>query len=225
MPMPGGISISQIIAHGWPILSVLLGMSLVSLFLILERFPLIREYAQKRAQLDAQIKALLEQGDRQAAYDLARRSGPSYGRVYARLIATGADAGRESLEKELWCAVQETIQTLERNIVYLGTIASTAPFVGLLGTVIGVIRAFGDMGAAGGGGFDVVSTGIAEALVATATGLFVAIPAVIGFNYLNQRIQSVATSLEVGSQRLINNLLLTAQAGPQNRGKVRGGQE
>lgn len=223
--MQGGITVTQIIAHGWPILSVLLGMSLFSLFLILERYPLIREYGQKKAQLEAQIKALLEQGDRQAAYELARRSGPSFGRVYARLIATGADAGREALEKELWCAVQETIQTMEKNIIYLGTIASTAPFVGLLGTVIGVIRAFGDMGAAGGGGFDVVSIAIAEALVATATGLFVAIPAVIGFNYLNQRIQSAATSLEIGSQRLINNLMATAQVSTKSKARATGGDE
>src|SRR5262249_51996201 len=75
------------------------------------------------------------------------------------------------------------------------TVGSIAPFVGLLGTVVGIIAAFQGIGATGSGGIGAVSTGIAEALVETAFGLMVAIPAVILFNYLNARISSIELAL------------------------------
>lgn len=77
---------------------------------------------------------------------------------------------------------------LERFVAILGTIGANAPFIGLLGTVLGIIRAFNDMATSGLSGMDNISGGIAEALVATAVGLMVAIPAVVFFNLLNKRI-------------------------------------
>jgi biopolymer transport protein ExbB len=92
---------------------------------------------------------------------------------------------------------------LRRGLNILATVGSIAPFVGLLGTVIGIIAAFQGIGAAGSGGIAAVSTGIAEALVETAFGLMVAIPAVILFNYLNARV----TGMEIALARSLGELL------------------
>jgi biopolymer transport protein ExbB len=92
---------------------------------------------------------------------------------------------------------------LRRGLNILATVGSIAPFVGLLGTVIGIIAAFQGIGAQGSGGIAAVSTGIAEALVETAFGLMVAIPAVILFNYLNARV----TGMEIALARSVGELL------------------
>jgi biopolymer transport protein ExbB/TolQ len=84
---------------------------------------------------------------------------------------------------------------LRRGLNIVATVGSIAPFVGLLGTVIGIIAAFQGIGATGSGGIQAVSTGIAEALVETAFGLMVAIPAVILFNYLNSRVANIELAL------------------------------
>jgi biopolymer transport protein ExbB len=92
---------------------------------------------------------------------------------------------------------------LRRGLNILATVGSIAPFVGLLGTVIGIIAAFQGIGSAGSGGIAAVSTGIAEALVETAFGLMVAIPAVVLFNYLNARV----TGMEIALARSLGELL------------------
>jgi biopolymer transport protein ExbB len=85
---------------------------------------------------------------------------------------------------------------LERNLAFLGTLGSNAPFIGLFGTVIGIIKAFHDLAKNQAGGVTVVMAGISEALVATAVGLLVAIPAVVAFNYFNRRVRTKMTEVD-----------------------------
>ena len=85
---------------------------------------------------------------------------------------------------------------LERNLAFLATLGSNAPFVGLFGTVLGIIKAFHDLAGNQAGGPSVVMAGISEALVATAVGLMVAIPAVVAFNYFNRRVRSFMCKVE-----------------------------
>ena len=85
----------------------------------------------------------------------------------------------------------------------LGTLGNISPFIGLFGTVVGIIKAFRDLALAGTGGPAVVARGIAEALVSTAAGLLVAIPAVIIYNYFTRRVKAVSVKMEVASTRLI----------------------
>src|SRR3989339_396660 len=92
---------------------------------------------------------------------------------------------------------------LERYLGVLGTLGNVAPFIGLFGTVVGIIKAFQDLALAGGGGPAVVARGIAEALVATAAGLVVAIPAVIIYNYFTRKVKSLSGGMEVASTRLL----------------------
>jgi len=97
-----------------------------------------------------------------------------------------------------------TASDLKKGVTALATIGSTAPFVGLLGTVIGVINAFVGIGATGTGSIGAVSVGIAEALIETALGLFVAIPAVWFYNYLSNRLEYFNVEMDNSSSELVD---------------------
>jgi biopolymer transport protein ExbB/biopolymer transport protein TolQ len=100
----------------------------------------------------------------------------------------------------------EQVAQLKQGLGVLATTGATAPFVGLLGTVVGVVNAFSGMAVAGGGGIAAISAGIAEALVATAVGLLVAIPAVWLYNYFTNRIEFVAMELTYAVEELVDYL-------------------
>ena len=105
-----------------------------------------------------------------------------------------------AMEREI---TVETIK-LERFISIVGSIGGTAVYIGLLGTVIGIMRAFSDIGKAGSGGMDVVTVGIAEALVCTAAGLLVAIPAVLSYNWFTRKIDNFVIDMELAASELID---------------------
>jgi biopolymer transport protein ExbB/biopolymer transport protein TolQ len=98
------------------------------------------------------------------------------------------------------------LSEFKRGLGVLGTVGSTAPFVGLLGTVMGIVNAFQSMAATGSGGLGTVSAGIAEALVTTAFGLLVAIPAVMFFNYFQGWIESRSVDISEASNELLDVL-------------------
>jgi len=95
---------------------------------------------------------------------------------------------------------------LEQSVSWLATVASAAPFVGLFGTVWGIMSSFQSIGATGQASLAVVAPGISEALIATAIGLFAAIPAAIAYNFLNSKIKSQALTLDSFNQDLLNLL-------------------
>jgi biopolymer transport protein ExbB/TolQ len=102
----------------------------------------------------------------------------------------------------------EETQKLRKHLWILGTVASSAPFIGLLGTVIGIIRSFESMAVAGTGGFAVVAAGISEALVATALGLAVAIIAVMFYNYFQTRIASLNGLFRIQVAKVLQDAIL-----------------
>ena len=97
----------------------------------------------------------------------------------------------------------ETIQ-LERYTSIVGTIGNIAVYIGLFGTVLGIIRAFHDIANVGGGGMNIVIGGVAEALICTATGLSVAIPAVVAYNYFSKRIDNFVNDMEMAASELLD---------------------
>ena len=101
---------------------------------------------------------------------------------------------------------QREIQTLKRGQSIVATVSSTAPFVGLLGTVMGIVNSFQAMASSGSGGLGTVSAGIAEALVTTAFGLLVAIPAVMAFNWLQTWVDARAVDLAESSNELLDTV-------------------
>lgn len=117
---------------------------------------------------------------------------------------------------------QLEIQQLRRGQGILGTVSSTAPFVGLLGTVMGIVTAFEQMGATGSGGLASVSSGIAEALVTTAIGLLVAIPAVFAFNFLQGWVDARAVDLAASSNEFLDYVARQAHGEEHSRSYQRG---
>ena len=105
-----------------------------------------------------------------------------------------------------------TVNDLRRGLGALATVGSTAPFVGLLGTVAGIITAFQAMAATGSGGLGAVSAGIAEALITTAFGLLVAIPAVMMFNYLTNRVEDMQVDITDSATELVDFFMKEGRA-------------
>ncbi len=110
------------------------------------------------------------------------------------------------LERTAQTAASEAITALERKLTWLATIAQTAPFVGLFGTVMGVVDAFHGLGSAGAATLRAVAPGISEALITTAAGLFVAVPAVVAYNQFTARIRIFASATDDFCRELLNSL-------------------
>jgi biopolymer transport protein TolQ len=110
------------------------------------------------------------------------------------------------LERSAQTAASESITALERRLTWLATIAQTAPFVGLFGTVMGVVEAFQGLGSAGAATLRAVAPGIADALITTAAGLFVAVPAVVAYNQFTARIRIFASATDDFCRELLNSL-------------------
>jgi biopolymer transport protein ExbB len=121
--------------------------------------------------------------------------------IHYGLIHSGRS--RHDLEELMTTKLKEEKVKLERFLGVLGTLGNISPFIGLFGTVVGIIKAFRDLAASGTGGPSVVARGIAEALVATAAGLLVAIPASILYNYFMRRLKVVTVDMEIASARLL----------------------
>jgi biopolymer transport protein ExbB len=118
----------------------------------------------------------------------------------------------DALNREIARAKEIEVAGLKRGLGGLASISSAAPFIGLFGTVIGIINAFRSMAESGQGGLGAVSAGIAEALFTTATGLLVAIPAVMAFNYFNGRIEEFSVGMNDIAGQMLGHLLRTAKA-------------
>ena len=114
---------------------------------------------------------------------------------------------------------------LRRGIWIIGTVGSLAPFVGLFGTVVGIIRAFGDLAGGSGGGFAVVATSLSEALIATAAGLGVAIVALVLYNYLNTRVTSITATYARATERLVQAILFLESGATRDGGEPGSGGE
>jgi biopolymer transport protein TolQ len=110
------------------------------------------------------------------------------------------------LERSAQTAASEAITALERRLTWLATIAATSPFVGLFGTVMGVVDAFHGLGTAGAATLRAVAPGISEALITTAAGLFVAVPAVVAYNQFAARIRVFSAATDDFCRELLNSL-------------------
>src|SRR5262245_57506322 len=126
--------------------------------------------------------------------------------VARALAGAPAGAAREIHDHAVRRHLLATATDLRRGLSLLATVGSTAPFIGLFGTVVGIINAFHAIAAAGSGGMAVVSGGIAEALVATGLGIFVAIPAVVSFNHFTGKLETVQVEMNRASSQLVNCL-------------------
>lgn len=127
-----------------------------------------------------------------------------YEEMERQVKSHGALSNRSALERSLQIGVSEELAKLERNMNWLATTASVTPFIGLLGTVLGIIKAFIDLAAQGSTSLRTVGPGIALALVATAVGLFAAIPAAIAYNYFGHNIREIGARMDDFALEFLN---------------------
>jgi biopolymer transport protein ExbB/TolQ len=198
------VTIGDMLLQGWPVLSILLAMSVFSITIIVDRARAIRRARlNARAFVGRAIRIIQEEGVARAV-EFCRKYDKPVAAVSAEvLLQQGKRAARE---RALQHAMQEQVRDLETMVPVLGTIASTAPFIGLFGTVLGIIKAFASIAANTGGGPEVVAAGIAEALITTACGLVVAIPALAGYNYCIHQVEVVMGDVELAVYDLVEAL-------------------
>ncbi len=127
-----------------------------------------------------------------------------YEEVSRQVKSRGSLANHDAISRSLQLGTNEQLARLEQNLSWLATIASVSPFIGLLGTVLGIIRAFEGLGSAGSTSLTAVGPGIAEALIATAAGLFAAIPAAIFYNHFGHALKDMGARMDDFSLEFMN---------------------
>ena len=186
---------------GWVIYLLLLA-SVLTVAVIVERFVVQRRERRAFMAFRNRVVALLDKGDVAGATD-AVKPVPGAAASILRAGLARPEAGPAAVEERLAAARIEGKYQLERRLWVLGTLGNNAPFVGLFGTVLGVIKAFGDLAGSATAGPEVVMAGLSEALIATAVGLLVAIPAVMAYNYLMKRAGELLADTDALSRRLL----------------------
>ncbi len=201
---------------GGAVMACLALLSLVSVGMILDKKRRFRSARRQSEMFKPAFKKFLRGGDIQELMEAVRLHPNSYvaqvvsGGIYEYegVRKRGGDplASLELVQSAVRDSMSETLIELKRGLGFLATIGSTAPFIGLFGTVVGIINAFRSIAATGSGGMSVVSGGIAEALVSTALGIFVAIPAVVAFNHFTGKIETFQVEMNRASSQLVNRL-------------------
>jgi biopolymer transport protein ExbB len=181
----------------WPIILC----SIVAAAIILERLWTLQDRRVLPPDLTRRVWQLVESGQINDKVILALEQNSPLGKVLAAGLAN-RHRSREILMERLEDAGRHAIHELERFLNALGTIAGISPLLGLLGTVTGIIKAFNAINAGGMGDPRALSGGIAEALLTTAAGLCVAIPALIGYRYLRGRVERIIVEIEKDAMRL-----------------------
>jgi len=198
----------------------LLGMSIWSIAVMFEKFLTYRNAVKQSVEFLPIVMKHLRSNDLEGAIAASKKYPKSH---LAKVLSAGLqeflnekEGGAtvdviEAVRRALERATVLTAAELKAKLGGLGTIGSTAPFVGLFGTVLGVITAFQGMAKSGSGGLGSVSAGIAEALIETAFGLFVAIPAVMAYNYFQGRIERFDVEMSNSASELVDFFLKQRQ--------------
>jgi biopolymer transport protein ExbB/TolQ len=180
---------------GEPILYLLIALSFISVALVIERCVVYLRNRIDVPEFTSKMVGHLNNVDLDKARELAESNTSAEAKVAAEGLAN-FDKEITVVSELMDSMTMKQQQQLDKRLTVLGTIGSNAPFAGLLGTVLGIIKAFNDLALNADGGPSVVMSGIAEALVATAIGLLVAIPAVVFFNYFKNRQKGILSNIE-----------------------------
>ena len=178
------------------ILWIMLALSILSIATILERIFTLRQVSSNSKKIKSRIKDVLQSNNLAELEDLSKDRESLEGRGLSYGLRHVKEHGANGLEEIFNSFALIEKPQLERSLNFLATVGSNAPFIGLLGTVLGIMKAFHDLSHNLASGNEAVMLGIAEALVSTAVGLVVAIPAVIAYNYFQRQVKSAIQSLE-----------------------------
>lgn len=178
------------------VLYVLLILSVISVGMILERFFSLKKISNESRLIRARVRMALQTHTLDEVESLSKNPEALEGRALAIAMKHIKEKGEVGLEELFNSFTSAERPDLEKYLNFLATIGSNAPYIGLLGTVIGIMKAFHDLATSTDAGQQTVMAGISAALVATATGLFVAIPAVIFYNYFQRQVRGILQNLD-----------------------------
>ncbi len=193
------------VIKGGPAMWGLILLSIVAIAIVFERlFFFATQHSDSKALLK-QIGQKIAADDLNGAVKICQTNKGMLPRILEFGLARG-EKNRADITDALSIALMENLNSLERNLGIIGTIAVIAPFVGLFGTVLGIIKAFDDIALKGNSTPAVVAAGVSEALITTAAGLFVAVVSVIFFNYFKTRIKTYNQDMIVAANQLAEML-------------------
>ena len=204
------------------VLWLLIGLSLAAVAVMIDRVWFFLQERPPKDRLTAAIRAMRDGG---AASALAKLAGArSMEAQVVRICLQHAADGPNAVEDHKAAAIETERLRYEKRLAFLGTLGNNAPFVGLFGTVLGIIRAFHDLAGSAlqGQGTQAVMTGIAEALVATGVGLLVALPSVAMYNIFVRHVETTVAAAEAASREVIA-YIKTPAATPATTGAASGG--
>jgi biopolymer transport protein ExbB len=193
------------------VLWLLIALSVISVAIMVERLLFYRRHAVDSDSIRIELKRLLESGDFRGAADYLAK----FDSLETNVVLFGLreyEKGPSSVEDLIEGAETKERLRYNKRLDFLATVGSNAPFIGLFGTVLGIIRAFRDLSVNMADASGSVMAGISEALIATAVGLLVAIPAVIAFNAFQGRVNETAGNAELLSKTLLSQLKAQKEA-------------
>ena len=218
-----GFDLRSMVEHmggvAWATVITLTIMSVYSIGVMIERYYTFIKATTQSRQYAPMVARFLKQGKIKEAIDASRGKEVKHSHL-AKVLVVGlqewqyqhelgeAQADKEAAVDAAKRAIQRAtavnLSDMKRGLGALATIGSTAPFVGLFGTTFGIINAFAGMAMTGSGGIGAVSAGISEALVTTAYGLFVAVPAVWAYNYFSGKVEGFNVEMDNSSSELLD---------------------
>ncbi|MCU0662001.1 MAG: MotA/TolQ/ExbB proton channel family protein [Myxococcota bacterium] len=184
------------------VLWLLAGLSILSIAVVVERVWFYYRHKVDVRDIRSKLSGYLRTGDYQAAADYLSK----FDSLETNVVLEGLKdhgMGAEAVQDLISGSAKVERSRYEKRLNFLATVASNAPFIGLFGTVLGIIRAFQDLSGNMAQASDAVMAGIAEALVATAVGLLVAIPAVVAFNVLKAKVGHMADNMHLLTSTLL----------------------
>lgn len=178
------------------VLYLLIFLSLTSLYIISERYRSLGRVAKSSALERKKLEQILAVGDVESLKDLELNPASLEGKIFERAFSHLQKAGSRGLDEIFSTFIQFEKPKLEKSLTFLATVGSNAPYIGLFGTVLGIMKSFNDLSQASSAGQQTVMAGISAALIATAAGLMVAIPNILAYNYFQKQVRAITDGIE-----------------------------
>ena len=193
--------------HSAAVIGIMVIMSMYMVALIIVRLNFFRKISVNSQRLMEEAKRAMEKNDRSTLAGMkGQRNDDPPVRILLGVALGNSDLPTSELSEVLAVTRMRQTERLMKGLPVFGTMAAIAPFIGLLGTVIGIVESFNSLAQSGAAGPNVVAAGVATALWATATGLVVAIPAVVAYNVFRNKAKTIVVEMEVVSREILSML-------------------
>ncbi len=182
------------------VLYLLLMLTALALYLIIQRFLILNKASTQSRKIKVDIEQALIQSRYEYVETLAQDLKTPVGRICAVALRHFQAKGVIGLEELFRSMTMLEKPRLEKSLGFLATVGSNAPYIGLFGTVLGIMKSFHDLGQSSGAGQNTVMAGISAALIATAAGLLVAIPSVLAYNYFQRQVKGIMSGVDTAQE-------------------------